>query len=50
MMLPPAKQPAPRHWAGPTRRDTTGADTTILTRKEGGLLAAWLLTAWIRSA
>ncbi len=27
-------QPAPRHWAGPTRRDTTGSERTILARKE----------------
>ncbi len=32
MMLPPANQPAPRHWAGPTRRDTIGSERTILTR------------------
>ena len=35
MMLPPARQPAPRHWAGPTRRDPTGAGETIHSRKEG---------------
>ena len=31
MMLPPANQPAPRHWAGPTRRDTISAGETIRT-------------------
>ncbi|CAA9235857.1 MAG: hypothetical protein AVDCRST_MAG56-1190 [uncultured Cytophagales bacterium] len=45
MMLPPADQPAPRHWAGPTRRDTTGAETTIRPRNQR-CLTAWLLTAY----
>ena len=34
MMLPPASQPAPRHWAGPARRDTTGSGETMLARKD----------------
>jgi len=41
MMLPPANQPAPRHWAGPARRDTTGSGETIQTRKEGCPLTAY---------
>jgi hypothetical protein len=44
MMLPPASQPAPRHWAGPTRRDTTGSGETILSRKERCPLHAQLHT------